>query len=128
MNENEPQKIPVILLTFAIIALLFWIDARNIDQYSIITVSINAAFIVFIIGLVLKYALGSDAEIFLTSALLVVGVGIGSYLSTFVYTGLLASDDANKDDVEKASLVMQVLMYSIIAALAFWIIIKSNDI
>lgn len=91
-------------------------------------VSINAAFIVFIIGLILKYALGSDAEIFFISALLVVGVGIGSYLSTYVYTGLLASSDANTDDVEKASLVMQVFMYSIIGALVFWIIIKSNEI
>jgi hypothetical protein len=122
-------KLPVLLLVQLISILLFWNSRYDeIGPGFIFTVTLNAFLISLVIGFVLfLFSLTIEIGSFVSTGVAMVLVSVIAYISTFFYTGVLASPTASPKTIAQASLVMQACMYCILTVLMVVWILNEKD-
>jgi hypothetical protein len=122
-------KLPVLLLVQLISILLFWNSRYDeIGPGFIFTVTLNAFLISLVIGFVLfLFSLTIEIGSFVSTGVAMVLVSVIAYISTFFYTGVLASPTASPKTIAQASLIMQACMYCILTVLMVVWILNEKD-
>jgi len=122
-------KLPVLLLVQLISILLFWISRYDeIGPGFIFTVTLNAFLISLVIGFLLfLFSLTIEIGSFVSTGVAMVLVSVIAYISTFFYTGVLASPTASPKTIAQASLIMQACMYCILTVLMVVWILNEKD-
>lgn len=122
-------KLPVLLLVQLISILLFWNSRYDeIGPGFILTVTLNAFLISLVIGFVLfLFSLTIEIGSFVSTGVAMVLVSVIAYISTFFYTGVLASPTASPKTIGQASLIMQACMYCILTVLMVVWILNEKD-
>ena len=122
-------KLPVLLLVQLISILLFWNSRYDeIGPGFIFTVTLNAFLISLVIGFLLfLFSLTIEIGSFVSTGVAMVLVSVIAYISTFFYTGVLASPTASPKTIAQASLIMQASMYCILTVLMVVWILNEKD-
>ena len=122
-------KLPVLLLVQLISILLFWNSRYDeIGPGFIFTVTLNAFLISLVIGFLLfLFSLTIEIGSFVSTGVAMVLVSVIAYISTFFYTGVLASPTASPKTIAQASLIMQACMYCILTVLMVVWILNEKD-
>lgn len=131
MKEEDIAKnirVPIMVTMLFLMAFLFYAQKESIvsfDSFLITRVTIMAAFSIILLGYTLKFLSGNEhIGAFLDAALYSVGIAIVSYLSSYVYTGILASVNARDHVVKKAGFLMQAFMYVVLTCLVYYFLLK----
>ena len=116
------------ILNMFLIAFLFWMQRgdNDISQLYIILITLNAGFLTVGIGIIIWiFSHSIDISAFGICALIHIVIAISAYLSSYIYTGLLASPNAKPKVIYEASLVMQAVMYCLMTGLVWYWLLAS---